>query len=925
MTQKRVSLAEQGLSALPINWDVVAALVLFFASFALYARTAAPGVLDGDFGEFQTNIYLLGVSHTGYPLYFLLAKLWTLLMPVGTIAFRANVFSGFLAALSLVLLYFTFRTLYLSFLVSLFASALFGVSRVFWSQAVIPDVYTLNSFFIVLVLWLAILWRMGRVPLWYVALAFGFSLTHHRTMIWIAPALAVFVLWSSARILLQPREMLKIIAALFLPLLLYLYIPLRGSSDVGVEYHASNFTEMILASNVSVWLRFGPPGFIWERITQVYLTLLVEQFTLVGFAFGIVGILALAINRAPKNFPLPARQFLVLIGLAHIAETAFAIVFWVVDSEIFFIPSYLTFLFFIAIGFGTIFDAVPSRLKGTGKHKALPLRLTFDVLRLAVFTLALAALCAYLAWTNFPRNNQSNNDFVEARWRDVLAQPLEENALFMATWEDLTPLEYFQYVENLRRDLKRRKVVIYQDHEQVVGQGDLSRDAQELLNQGANVYLTRHPDDTETFDGFEKFDVASFASLWRVLPRVKRHMETRETFGEQEELRAWSLAPRELRAGDFVTLLLNWSPDGGLQNIRLVLRMRDEEEHVWFEREIFPLGGRAVKRGGEAIRDAQGFFIPPDAPPGTYTLELFAFERNSQNPVALVGGSNRGAREFKVSANSDVAENRLQIPRPLASAVGAAKFLGYDVTNSEPRGGDVLEFSTWWQNIARADEAFEIKLRDANDAETILYQGALFPNARGEWNSAQVVRARQNITIPPQAAAGYARILLSLNGQALSPLRIPLAESKRKFRVPIIARPQLTLVGDAIQLLGYKLDRAQFRAGENLPFTLYWSAHKTPDTSYKVFVHLLDANGVLRAQRDSVPQNGALPTNRWFPGEYIADEYVLNLPNDLAAGEYRIVAGMYDEATTVRVPLFDANNARIPNDAVTLGDGIQIR
>lgn len=918
MSAKRESLRAQGLTTLELNWDVIAALVLFFASFALYARTAAPGVLDGDFGEFQTNIHLLGVSHTGYPLYFLLAKIWTLVMPVGSIAFRANVFSGLFGALTLVLLYFALRTLGLSFLVSLISSALFGVSRVQWSQAVIPDVYTLNSFFIVLVLWLAILWRMGRMPLWWVALAFGFSLTHHRTMIWMAPALAVFVLCKDWRILLQPREMLKIIAALFLPLLLYFYIPLRGSSDVGVEYHASNFGEMILASNVTVWLRFGPPGFLWERFTQVYLALLIEQFTLFGFAIGLLGILALTFKRVPRDFPntLPPRQLLLLFGLAHIGETAFAIPFWVIDSEIFFIPSYLTFLFFTAVGLGVLYDFLRARVT-----EKIPRRVA-----LAALSLGLVVWCAYLMWINFPRNDQSRNDYADARWQEIFAQPLEENALIVGPWEDLTPFEYYQYVENARRDLKRRKVVIYKDHLNLVAQGDIESETQTHLANGTRVYFTLHPADTETLGAFEQFDVVPFASLWRVQPRVTRQMETRVTFGAQENLRAWSLAPREIRAGDFVTLVLQWSPDADLKNRRLVLRVRDAMEREWVAREMYPLGGRAAARDASVIRDTHGFYMPPDAPPGAYTLELAAFERNSQTPSALVGENHRITRAFDVLASQNAAAPpRVFIPRDFSAALNSANFLGYNVSHAEPRGGDEIEFSTWWQNLARGDDTFEIKLRDANDVETVLYQGALFPHARGEFNPAQIVRARHELIIPPQAAAGYARLLLFWNGQALPPLRIPLGESQRKFRAPIVSRPQLTLVGDAIQLLGYKFERAQYRAGENVPVTLYWSVNAAPPMSYKVFVHFVDAQGVLRAQRDAFPKNDTLPTNRWFAGEYLTDEYVLNLPRDLAAGEYRILVGMYDEASGMRAPLFDAHGARLANDAVMLGDTITIR
>ncbi len=928
MSRNRASFAEQGLTALQVNWDVVAALLLFFASFALYARTAAPGVLDGDFGEFQTNIYLLGVSHTGYPLYFLLAKLWTLLMPVGNIAYRANVFSGFFGALTLVLIYFTLRTLNLSLLVSLFSSVLFGVSRVYWSQSVIPDVYTLNSFFIVLVLWLAILWRMGRVPLWWVALAFGFSLTHHRTMIWLAPALGIFVLWGLAlnplkgggRKIFQPRELWKTIAALFLPLLLYLYIPLRGASDVGVEYHASSFTEMILASNVSVWLRFGPPGFIWERITQVYLTLLVEQFTPIGFAFGLLGIAALASKRVPRNFPesIPPRQFLLLIGLAHLVETAFAIVFWVVDSEIFFIPSYLTFLFFVAIGIALAWDWLASRL-------------THDVLRPALRALVIIgflALCGYVLWQNFPRNDQSWNDAVQARWQEILAQPLEENATIMGPWEDLTPLEYFQYVENVRRDLKRKKVIIYQDQLALAPQPNLEREVASELKQDNVFYLTRHPADTETLRIFKQFHETLFESLWRLDLRTAARGEYGAIDnGDADALTEFRLGPKSLHAGDFVKIDLNWNENLDTLPFELIWRVTDTQGHRWVDRSTQTYGGRPIERSPKGLfaMDRQGFFLPPDMPPGFYALELYVRKQGSDFVFTFLKRFDHLAVQLEVAAAETAQSNRFTVPRHLNAARDDKNFRGYDVSNTEPRGGDILEFSSWWQNISRADDAFEIKLRDANDIETILYQGALFPNARGIFNPAQIVRARNDIAIPPQAAAGYARILLSLNGQALPPLRVALQESHRKFRVPIIQRPQLTLVGDALQLLGYKLDRTQYRAGETIPLVLYWSANQTPSASFKVFVHFIDANGILRAQQDAIPQRGALPINRWFAGEYITDEYALQLPNDLAAGEYRIVVGMYDETSGVRVPLTDANGARIANDAVTLGDVIQIR
>src|SRR5512136_567404 len=92
-----------------VLWTIGLAILLFAASFALYARTMAPGLMDGDEGEFQINIFRLGVSHTGYPLFFLLGKLFTLIVPVGTVATRANLFSVFWGALVIAAIYIFIR------------------------------------------------------------------------------------------------------------------------------------------------------------------------------------------------------------------------------------------------------------------------------------------------------------------------------------------------------------------------------------------------------------------------------------------------------------------------------------------------------------------------------------------------------------------------------------------------------------------------------------------------------------------------------------------------------------------------------------------------------------------------------------------------------------------------------------------------
>src|SRR5512139_4186294 len=71
------------------------ALLLGIGLFALYGLGACPTIYVGDSGELVTAAHTLGIPHpSGYPLYVLLGKLWTLLVPVGSIAYRMSLFSA---------------------------------------------------------------------------------------------------------------------------------------------------------------------------------------------------------------------------------------------------------------------------------------------------------------------------------------------------------------------------------------------------------------------------------------------------------------------------------------------------------------------------------------------------------------------------------------------------------------------------------------------------------------------------------------------------------------------------------------------------------------------------------------------------------------------------------------------------------------
>jgi hypothetical protein len=88
-------------------------------------------------------------------------------------------------------------------------------------------------------------------------------------------------------------------------------------------------------------------------------------------------------------------------------------------------------------------------------------------------------------------------------------------------------------------------------------------------------------------------------------------------------------------------------------------------------------------------------------------------------------------------------------------------------------------------------------------------------------------------------------------------------------------------------------------SGSPLRVELRWRALNTTQTSYKVFVHVLDAQGQLVAQRDNIPQNGFAPTDTWKRDQIIVDRFAL--PQNLSSGTYLIKVGLYDPLTNERV------------------------
>lgn len=107
-----------------------------------------------------------------------------------------------------------------------------------------------------------------------------------------------------------------------------------------------------------------------------------------------------------------------------------------------------------------------------------------------------------------------------------------------------------------------------------------------------------------------------------------------------------------------------------------------------------------------------------------------------------------------------------------------------------------------------------------------------------------------------------------------------------------------------MKLLGYDLETDTVLPGEAVRLTLYWQSQIQMDRNWSVFVHVVDDQRVIVAQRDRYPGEGTLATTLLHPGQTFADRYVIPLPAATyspAAAQIRV--GLYDLLDGLRLPI----------------------
>jgi 4-amino-4-deoxy-L-arabinose transferase-like glycosyltransferase len=112
--------------------------------------------------------------------------------------------------------------------------------------------------------------------------------------------------------------------------------------------------------------------------------------------------------------------------------------------------------------------------------------------------------------------------------------------------------------------------------------------------------------------------------------------------------------------------------------------------------------------------------------------------------------------------------------------------------------------------------------------------------------------------------------------------------------------------GHAVELLGYRVEPASRRPGEDVRVLTYWRVIGRPPMFMTGFAHLLSDPTHILAQHDQQ----AMLYDTLQPGDVFVQVYFLTIPDGASPGQYRLSVGWYVSRTLRRLTVYDGATPR---------------
>jgi len=896
-----------------------------------------------------------------------MGRLWTTLARFGSVAYRMNLFSAVCGALALAIIYLAVRRLLESRVAAFMSVLIFATLPTYWRWATEAKIYTLH---ILLLSGILLLLTRGltRQPntmrgddggLLLAAILFGLALGNHSTTLLLAPGLLLFI-WLNCRPTCNTHHSLRfavfLLPILLLPLLLYLYVPLRADTLLAREGTLTGLTVPVAVARglVSDFYQSGWAGLIryftaadftggvvtnWGRVPNqiitVYWPLVRDDFAVWGATLGLIGAIYLAIWRPRRFWPL---------FLMYAMLIPFVLTYGQGEQAAFLLPSSLM----LAIFGGAAIAGGLRLISRIGKREAgIRDRSTYSVLSVLLM-LALIGVVAWLAvrqavW-NYDWLTNKWDDAAHQYWTDVLAHPLEPEAGVLAHWGDLTTFWYLQHADGIRPDLYG----LYPPSEEVVAA---------WLGAGRDLYIAGPLQGWAAGVDVRRYQLLPWGRLVRLaphdadparlLPDLPDSVDD-ALFGDRIRLLKVGLPPSsaemgETRAtsGGMLPTILAWQSTGDLPgNTHISLRLVEENGIIVAQTDEALVSGWLPADSlspGTIVLSFHRFKLPAGILPGDYRLQLALFQPNVGAWSLSDGQPTLDLGPVKVlPAPPTQPPDPWNEYKPLRGVDfgGEIRLVGYDYSATRAGQGKGFAAEFLWQAL-RAPTADYMLLVELVDAEGKVWRDWHHIPTDGQaptstWAPGQLVRDQVALVLPADAPPGEDTLGVRLSWLRSDETHLParhwmlpsgdsvtlpgvrvVEKAGRLFEPPPMEHITNANFDDKAQLLGYNLPKTSLSPGETLPLSLIWrSLTSDMRESYTVFVHLIGPDGTIYGQWDKEPgERSKEPTTGWVETEVVVDPITVPLAADAPPGSYHLVVGLYLAPDGPRLPLRDLSGA----------------
>jgi hypothetical protein len=320
-------------------------------------------------------------------------------------------------------------------------------------------VYSLHALLNASTIYLLLRWNRGGSDrlLYGGVFIWGLSFGNHMTTVLLGPAIAFLIGMGLWRQRIKWQQLLPLAVCFIVPLGVYLYLPLRYLAEAE-PYMMSYYTPegVLIRMNTTTiegmwWVLTARQFDDFFRayqgsayIDQLKLLMfsVYANFLGVGLALGVIGLV--------RNY-LADKQRLIFLGLIFLANILFFADYGAVDKKWMFVIGYVVWSLWIADGICYILNIIERSLPDEWLGRLdLAIGQRLNQMRWEIFgvLLPVAAL-----WVNFSYADVSSFTQVRDTYPRIL-ESFEPNALVLAWWADLAPMQYYQQVENLCPDVQ---------------------------------------------------------------------------------------------------------------------------------------------------------------------------------------------------------------------------------------------------------------------------------------------------------------------------------------------------------------------------------------------------------------------------------------------------------------------------------------